>query len=271
MKDIIENRTRLDLWSKLKLVEIMLRQNGLLWSTLMGIYYLSSAIANASFKKAGALRIKSSLPGMNSSAANKHIWENWDWNGHGEEWTPNSEWKASVVRTFLIPLFADRSVILEIGPGAGRWTEYLIEQCGRLIGVDISEASVRECKRRFSDYPNARFEVGNGEDLALIENGSVDGVWSFDVFVHINKREFKSYVSDFARVLKPGGVGLIQHGSVAGAAGGWRSDVRTSDVCEFLLSSGLIVDRQFQSWDDNGRKFEAGLYQDVITCFRKPR
>ena len=104
--------------------------------------------------------------------------------------------------------------------GAGR---NLLEKCDRLIAVDISETSVRECERRFHDYPNAKFEVGNGEDLSSIRSSSIDAVWSFDVFVHINKHQFKSYIAEFARVLKPGGVGLIQHGSTgarlaAGAA-----------------------------------------------------
>lgn len=257
--------------AKLKLARIMLQENGLLWLAIMGVYYISSGVATISFQRATSLRNRKKLPGLNSSFANKHIWEHWDWNDRGDEWTLSPEWKESVVRTFLIPTFTNRSAILEIGPGAGRWTEYLIDKCDRLIGVDISETSVRECKRRFRDHPNARFEVGNGENLGCIESGSVNGIWSFDVFVHINKQQFKSYVSEFARVLKPGGVGLIQHGSVAGAAGGWRSDVRASDVLEFLLSNGLIVDRQIQNWDDNGQKFDAGLYQDAITCFRKPQ
>jgi cyclopropane fatty-acyl-phospholipid synthase-like methyltransferase len=159
---------------------------------------------------------------------------------------------------------------LEIGPGAGRWTEYLLKKCDQLIAVDISETSVHECKRRFHNCGNAKFEVGNGEDLSSIAGSSVDAVWSFDVFVHINKQQFKSYMVELARVLKPGGVGLIQHGSTGGATGGWRSDVRTTDVNEFLRSNGLIVEYQVQHWEDHGRKFEAGLYQDTITIFNKP-
>jgi SAM-dependent methyltransferase len=270
VKDRIENRTRIGLLSKLRLVGIMVRENGLLWPLLMGTYYVASGIAEASYAKAASLRIKKNLPGVNSSLANKYIWENWNWNAGGEEWTPSPEWKASVVRTFLDRYFAYCSVILEIGPGAGRWTEYLLRKCHQLIAVDISETSVRECQRRFHDYPNARFEVGNGEDLPSIGSGSVDAVWSFDVFVHINKQQFKSYIAELARVLKPGGVGLIQHGSTGGASGGWRSDVTTADVDEFLRSNGLVVEHWAQSWDDNGRKFEAGLYQDTITFFRKP-
>ena len=270
VKDLIENRTRIGFLSKLRLVGIMIRQNGLVWPLLMGAYYLASGVAEASYAKAASLRIRKNLPGVNGSAANKHIWENWNWSAGGEEWTLSEEWKASVVRTFLDPNFANRSVILEIGPGAGRWTEYLLKKCQRLIGVDISETSVHECERRFHDHPTAEFAVGNGENLSSIGTSSIDAVWSFDVFVHINKQQFKSYIAEFARVLKPGGVGLIQHGTAGGKSGGWRSDVRTADVNEFLRSNGLVVETQVQSWHDNGQKFEAGLYQDAITMFGKP-
>jgi hypothetical protein len=30
------------------------------------------------------------------------------------------------------------------------------------------------------------------------------------------------------------------------------------------------MESQVQNWDDNGIKFEAGLYQDTITIFHKP-
>ncbi len=270
MKDIIENRSRLGLSAKLKLAGITVRENGVLWSALMGLYYATSSIAEATFQKAAALRTKSNLPGMNSKSANKFIWEHWNWDGRGDEWTPSSEWKASVVRTFVDPLFTNRSVVLEIGPGAGRWTEDLVEKCDRLMGIDISAACVRECERRFRNHPHATFAVGNGEDLHTLDSESIDGVWSFDVFVHINKPQFSSYVAEIARVLRPGGVGVLHHGSSAGTHGGWRSDVTTADVGDFLRSQGLIVERQLQNWDDNGRTFEAGLYQDTLTCFRKP-
>lgn len=270
MKDIIENWVRIPLLPKLRLVGIMVRENGFLWPLLIGMYYVASGIAEASYAKASSLRVRKNLPGLNSNLANKHIWENWNWSAGGDEWTPNDEWKASIVRTFMDPLFTGKSVILEIGPGAGRWTQYLLKKSCRLIAVDISETSVHECKRRFHDYPSAKFEVGSGEDLSSIENNSIDAVWSFDVFVHINKQQFNSYIVELARVLKPDGIGLIQHGTTGGESGGWRSDVRTSDVNEFLRSSGLVLERQVQSWNENGRKFEAGLSQDVITLFRKP-
>jgi hypothetical protein len=168
MKDIVDNRRRIDLGSKLRLARIMVQENGLLWPALIGTYYLTSGIAEASYAKAASLRAKNHLPGANSTSANKYIWENWNWSARGEEWTLSSEWKASIVRTFLDPYFSNRSVILEVGPGAGRWTEYLLEKSDRLIGVDVSETSVQECERRFHDHSKATFEVGNGENVSSI-------------------------------------------------------------------------------------------------------
>ena len=72
-----------------------------------------------------------------------------------------------------------------------------------------------------------------------MQTGSTDAIWSFDVFVHINKPQFEAYTKEFARVLKPGGVGVVHHGAVGGASGGWRSDVTTADVERFLTSAGL--------------------------------
>ena len=68
-----------------------------------------------------------------------------------------------------------------------------------------------ECRNRF---PSAEFEVGNGKDIAMIPSGTVDAIWSFDVFVHINAAEFSSYVEEFRRVLKPGGLVRILRAKV---------------------------------------------------------
>jgi hypothetical protein len=60
-------------------------------------------------------------------------------------------------------------------------------------------------------------------------------------FVHINSEEFSSYAAEFARVLKPGGFVVIQHGSTGGSGGGNRSNVTTAQVYEFMSNNGLEV------------------------------
>ena len=66
MKDIIENRTRTSSRTKLRLLTLSLRENGPLWTGLMAIYYVASAIAEKSFAAADKLRQSTSLPGVNS-------------------------------------------------------------------------------------------------------------------------------------------------------------------------------------------------------------
>ena len=154
MKDIVENRQRIGLGSKLRLALISIRSNGPVWFIFLGIYYLGSAVSNR-IKRADMLRKKKNLPGMNSLLANKVIWESWDWSGKGDEWTISPEWKASVVRNFIDPFYRDCNTILEIGPGGGRWTEFLIPKGKEFVGIDISETCVSECRKRFVASSNA--------------------------------------------------------------------------------------------------------------------
>jgi hypothetical protein len=41
------------------------------------------------------------LPGLNSRLSNAEIWNNWDWTGGGDEWTPSEAWKRSLVQRVL--------------------------------------------------------------------------------------------------------------------------------------------------------------------------
>ena len=270
MKDIVENRSRLSLSQKVKLMGMAIRENGFLWSCCLGAYYLGSALADKAFGWMDSLRKKHNLPGMNSAAMNKVIWEAWDWSAAGEEWTVSPQWKTAVINKAMVPNMKKGGRILEIGPGGGRWTEELQKIADRLTGVDISEECVKICQERFKDCANVEFMVGDGKSLEGIEDNSVDSLWSFDVFVHINKPEVDAYGAEFVRVMKPGAVGVIHHGSVGGGHGGWRSNLTTEDMNELLEKHGLEVVEQFQSWKEEDEEFEAGLYQDVITVFRSP-
>jgi methyltransferase family protein len=268
MKDIIANRRRLSLSTKLRVLRLSVQENGVLWSLLVGIYYVSSALAEKCFALASARRAKFHLPGLNSSTMNKLIWERWDWSSGGEEWTPSPEWKLSVINTLLRPHVLEGSTVLEVGPGLGRWTEALLNCSENYVGVDISAACVQGCRKRFERWPNARFLVGSGSDLSDVATSSIDMIWSFDVFMHINKPQFQSYAREFSRVLSPRGIGVIQHGGVAGIAGGWESDMTEEDVRDFLQQADLVVEDQIRAWRDGDDEFRAGAYGNFVTIFR---
>lgn len=270
MKDLVENRSRLSFAQKLRLGKEVVRQNGILWTIYLGFYYVSSALAERSFAALDARRKKHNLPGLNSASLNKLIWESWDWDAAGEEWTPSPEWKQSVLDTILRKNIPQDSAIVEIGPGGGRWTETLLELGSKVVAVDISEECLRVCRDRFADHDNISFVLTPGDELPGIENNSIDAIWSFDVFVHINRQEVSNYAREMFRVLRKGGTGVLHHGTVGGQTGGWRSNMTAEAFIEELESAGFSIVDQFSEWTDEGREFQAGLYQDAITIFRKP-
>jgi SAM-dependent methyltransferase len=270
LKDIVENRKRITWTNKLKLAVTALRENGPIWCTLLLAYYASSSIADRSFAALDRMRRARGLPGINSATLNKAIWEAWDWSASGDEWTTSAEWKEAFIRSVLhreIP--ADRDV-LEIGPGAGRWTEPLLQRARRYIGVDISSSCVDHCRRRFGGDARATFIVGSGSDLATVADDSIDAIWSYDAFVHINATEVASYVGEFSRVLRPGAAAVIHHGGVGGAAGGWRSNLTAAALQEMIALRGLVLEKSFDNWVDDSNTVHSLTYGDRIAVIRKP-
>ncbi len=180
----------------------------------------------------------------NTVEANLEVWETHDWSRLGEEWTPSQEWKEAILNELLRPHIPAGSCVLEIGPGAGRWTEYLIPLASRLILVDITPACIALCRARFASESHIEYHVNDGRTLPFVSAASVDAIWSFDTFVHIEPRDIHSYVREFARVLRPGGVAVVHHARCGCHRRSWRSDMTAEQMVEFCNEAGLVVVRQ---------------------------
>jgi SAM-dependent methyltransferase len=269
MKDIVENRERISFARKLKLARLALRENGLWWCTLLVTYYAASALAHRAFAAMDSLRRTRNIPGMNSTALNKEIWEAWNWSAGGDEWSQSEQWKRSLIRCVLQRKVPEKTSILEIGPGAGRWTQALLDRASEYIGIDISSTCIAHCRSHFGGDSRARFTVGSGRDLAGVADRSIDAIWSFDVFVHINRAEVEAYAREFVRVLRPGGVAIIHHGAIGGASGGWRSNLTATAMQDILRRQDLRIEESFAHWVD-GDDVHQLAYGDLITVIGKP-
>jgi ubiquinone/menaquinone biosynthesis C-methylase UbiE len=269
-KDLVANRARLGSKQKIKLLWNSIRENGFLWTSLLSLYYISSGIAEASFAKLQRVKLERQLPGTSGLKANKEIWENWNWDGGGEEWTPSPEWKESLINNILRQYIRPGGHVLEIGPGAGRWTGVLVEMADTFTAVDIAESCIRICRQQYGDKSGTTFLVGNGQDLAGIADASIDSIWSFDVFVHINAGETARYVKEFQRVMRSGSVGVVHHGRDGGLSGGWRSNLTSAAFRALLQDAGFKVLREFETWQDAGKEYPVGLYHDEVTVFSMP-
>lgn len=177
-----------------------------------------------------------------TSHENRELWNGYDWSARGEEWTFGEQWKDSILKQFLDPYIAREGTIVEIGPGGGRWTEHLQRRATHLYLCDVSERPLQLCRERFADCTNVSYLLGDGRSIAL-PDASVNSIWSYDVFVHINPVDCRNYFVEFARILVPGARAVIHHPGDPKKAGkrrvGWRSDLTSSMVDEFAASAGL--------------------------------
>jgi 2-polyprenyl-3-methyl-5-hydroxy-6-metoxy-1,4-benzoquinol methylase len=84
----------------------------------------------------------------NSPVENRRRWARYDWGGRGEEWNASPEWKEALIDDVLARWIPADAVTLEIGPGAGRWSEPLAARSSRLVLVDVSERPLELCRAR---------------------------------------------------------------------------------------------------------------------------
>jgi ubiquinone/menaquinone biosynthesis C-methylase UbiE len=208
-----------------------------------------------------------------SAAQNRSRWTDWDWSTRGEEWNASNEWKLSLIDDVLKRWIPAGVTVLEIGPGAGRWTEVLASRAARLILLDVSERPLELCRQRFADASNIGYVLSPGTDLPTVADRSVDAIWSFDVFVHIAPCDQAAYLTEIARVLTPGGVAAIHHADgrnrgLSPSRNGWRAPMSRQVFAALAIQRNLDVETQLDSWGPHGR-YDLSAYADAITVLRQ--
>jgi ubiquinone/menaquinone biosynthesis C-methylase UbiE len=206
-----------------------------------------------------------------SAEENREIWTTWDWSQGGNEWNDSDDpelWKASLIEEVLLPHLGDAHAVLEIGPGAGRWSEVLQPRVERLVVVDVTPLALELTRDNLGDPANVEYVLSEGGLFAEVQAASIDWVWSFDVFVHIAPLDVASYLGEIARVLRPGGTAVIHHSGGLGRQPGWRSPMTGVLFAQLAQERGLQVTRQFDSWSDG--RFGVRTNNDVITVLLCP-
>jgi hypothetical protein len=94
--------------------------------------------------------------------------ERYDWPERGGEWSAPWGGVATQCYASIVPRlhpFLPARRVLEIAPGFGRWSNFLIPTCESYVGVDLSEPAVDACRKRFADASHASFFVNDGRSL----------------------------------------------------------------------------------------------------------
>ena len=161
---------------------------------------------------------------MPSLEWNKERWgKEHDWSAHGDEWSysfgsASVHWYAFMlprIHRFLPDATSD-SRIVEIAPGHGRWTQFLLMHCKKLAAYDVTEECISYCNRRFTEQVargTVEFHLNDGLTLSETDN-SVDFAFSFDSLVHVERNVVQSYLHQVRKCLKPGAVAFLQHSNL---------------------------------------------------------
>jgi hypothetical protein len=149
---------------------------------------------------------------------NLATWTNYEWPRGGDEWSDawggsDTLWWGSLFPR--IRAFVPTASVLEIAPGFGRCTVYLKDLCQHLTIVDITERCIAACRQRFSASDHIDYYVNDGSSLAMVPDGSIDFVFSYDSLVHVEADLMQNYMHEVARKLKPWGAGFFHHSNLA--------------------------------------------------------
>ncbi len=205
---------------------------------------------------------------------NRRSWDGGhDWRNCGEEWS--QPWGGSEAQWFgsLYPRlhrFLPAKSILELAPGMGRWTKFLLPLCDKYLGIDLSLECVSGCRRIFEQTHHAEFVQNDGYSLCAVEDDSVDLVFSFNSLVHVGLDVFEHYVPQIVRKLRRGGFAFIHHsnlgafGNAFGSPHSRDGSVSRENVERLIAKNGgKVVIQEVINWVNNV------LPQDCLTLFAK--
>ncbi|HEX6160811.1 MAG TPA: class I SAM-dependent methyltransferase [Thermoanaerobaculia bacterium] len=147
----------------------------------------------------------SMIAGFAPDESERHFGDRW---GDPESFGPLVE----VRQRFLDPYFRETQTVLEIGSGGGRWTQYLAH-AARLIVVEYNVEAFPYLRARF---PHARMTLveTTGAELWAVADRSVDFLFTFDVFVHLEPEVIGAYLHEIERVLRPGAIAVVHYGDI---------------------------------------------------------
>lgn len=159
---------------------------------------------------------------------------------------------------------------LEIAPGEGRITEYLIKECDSLTLLELNSNPLSKCVVKFGDRISGYY-LNDGKSIASIFKDHFDFIFSFDSFVHVHQNVFFEYIKEMSNCLKSGGIGLIHHSWLFGGNDnsfqnkGGRANLNIDDLYRTLDECGFDVIKSEECvvsvWFDD--------LIDLITIFKK--
>jgi SAM-dependent methyltransferase len=146
---------------------------------------------------------------------------------------------------FLRRYISPETTVLEIGPGGGRWTRYLLD-AKQIYAVDYHQELLDELRSNFPQ-PKIIAIKNNGSDFPGVPDGEIDFLFSFGTFVHLDLEIIQAYLENMQRLLKPGSVAVIHYSDMRKPQA--RSNKGFSDndperMCTLVTQCGYRLDEE---------------------------
>jgi ubiquinone/menaquinone biosynthesis C-methylase UbiE len=109
----------------------------------------------------------------------------------------------TLLRRYLRP----DMIALDFGCGPGFMARAASAHVQRIIATDVSRGVIA-CARQLNAAPNITYVANRRADLSILGDASIDLVYSFAVLQHLLPEQVRAFLGEFARVLKPGGLGV---------------------------------------------------------------
>jgi len=110
---------------------------------------------------------------------------------------------------YVLPYVNAQHTVVEIGPGGGRWTQYLLG-FKSIIVVDFYAEMLDQLKININK-PHIRYVKNNGTDFPGIEKDSIDYLFSFGTFVHLDVHLIEAYLKNMREIIRPAANVVIQY------------------------------------------------------------
>jgi SAM-dependent methyltransferase len=104
-----------------------------------------------------------------------------------------------------LALAADAGPAVELGCGPGHTTAHLRDLGLDVFGVDLSPVMIGLAREA---HPDLRFEIGSMDALD-VDDGGLGGILSWYSLIHTPPQVLPAFLSEFSRVLAPGGPLLL--------------------------------------------------------------
>ncbi len=135
----------------------------------------------------------------------------------GRRWDPDEFFASGVQeiavvmqRAKRLGLPLSRARALDFGCGVGRLSQPLADYFEEVRGVDISPVMLEQARQFNRKGERCQYISNSAPDLRIFEDRCFDFIYSRITLQHIPPPRVESYLKEFLRVLKPGGLLLFQ-------------------------------------------------------------